>query len=143
MLLVEFYRSSPRFVVALGECAESGLGQNLGAAEVFFDTMLRCLALQVCGPVLEVEDEPELEARIRDGEVEAVPVCKGDGLGEVRMLVTVEHAPDLVVGAPVSLPRAASLGSLRLNCSLDELQRAASIGGPSRPVLGRGTGGAS
>jgi hypothetical protein len=44
------------------------------------------------------------------------------------MLVTIEDAPDLVVGAPVPFSRITSFGPPRLNCSLDELQGAASVG---------------
>ena len=89
--------------------------------------MLRFLTLQVLCLVLEMKDEPELKAGIRDGQVDAVPVREVDGPCEVGVLVTVEDTPDLVVGAAAPFPRVASFISLRLNCSLDELQGAASM----------------
>jgi hypothetical protein len=86
------------------------------------------LALYVRGVVLEMEDEPELNARIRNSQINVVPVSEVDGPSEVRVLITVEDAPDLVMGAPAPSPRFASLSSLCLDCSLDELQRSAPIG---------------
>jgi hypothetical protein len=86
------------------------------------------LALQVRGLVLEMKDEPELEARVRYGQIDVVPVREVDGSGEVGVLVAIEDAPYLVVGPPAPSPRVASFGPLGLNCSLDELQGAASIG---------------
>jgi hypothetical protein len=86
------------------------------------------LALYVRGVVLEMEDEPELNARVRDSQIDVVPVGKVDSPSEVGVLITVEDAPDLVMGAPAPSPRFASLGSLRLDCSLDELQGAAAKG---------------
>jgi hypothetical protein len=49
--------------------------------------------------------------------IDVVPVGKVDGPSEIGVLITVEDAPDLVVGAPAPYPRFASLGSLRLDCS--------------------------
>jgi len=57
-----------------------------------------------------------------------MPVSEVDGPSEVGVLITVEDAPNLVVGTPTPSPRFASLGSLRFDCSLDELQRTAPIG---------------
>src|SRR5712691_9235958 len=82
----------------------------------------------MCGLILEMKDEPELKAWVRDGEVDAVQVRKCEGLIEARVLVTVEDAPDLAVSSPTSLPRVASLGSLCPNRSLDELKGGASKG---------------
>lgn len=54
-------------------------------------------------------------------------LCKVDGLGEIGVLVTIEHAPYLVVGSPAPLPGVPGFDSLRLYSSLDELQRAATV----------------
>jgi hypothetical protein len=58
-----------------------------------------------------------------------VPVREVDGLREVGVHVTIEDAPDLVVGPPASSSRIAGLGSLSLDGFLDELHGAASKGG--------------
>ena len=55
--------------------------------------------------VVEVEDQPQLEARVRDGQTNAASVGERDGLPEVRVVLRpldVEDAPalvDLVVAA--------------------------------------------
>jgi hypothetical protein len=89
--------------------------------------VLRSLTLQVPGLVFEMKDEPEFKAGIRDGQVDAMPVSEVDGPCEVGVLVTVKYAPDLVMGTPAPFPRVASFSSLRFNCSLHELQGAASM----------------
>jgi hypothetical protein len=68
-----------------------------------------------------MKDEPELNAGVRNGQVDAVAVCEGDGLGEVGMFVAVEDAPDLIVGAPPAFACVASLDPLCPNGFLDEL----------------------
>ncbi len=54
-------------------------------------------------------------------------LCKVDGLGKIGVLVTIEHAPCLVVGSPAPLPGIPGFDPLRLYCSLDELQRSATV----------------
>ncbi len=54
-------------------------------------------------------------------------LCKVDGLGEIGVLVTIKHAPYLVVGSPAPFPGVPGFDSLRLYCSLDELQRTATV----------------
>ncbi len=54
-------------------------------------------------------------------------LCKVDGLGEIGVLVTIEHAPYLVVGPPASLPSVPGFDSPRLYGSLDELKRGATV----------------
>jgi len=127
MLLVQFYRSSSRFVVAIGERCERWLGEDFRAAEKLFSAPLRCVAFQIGGMVFEMEDKPEFKARVRDGQVDAMLLCEVDGLGEIGVLVTIEHAPYLVVGSPAPLPLVPGFDSLRLYCSFDELQRTATV----------------
>lgn len=74
-----------------------------------------------------MEDKPEFKARVRDSQVDAMLLCEAGGLGEIRMLATIEHAPDLVVGSPAPLPGVPGFDPLRLHCSLDELQRSTAI----------------
>src|ERR1039457_5448623 len=92
MLLVQLYRSSTRFVVAIGERGERWLGKDFGAAEKLFSAALRCVALQIGRLVFEMEDKPEFKARVRDSQLDAMLLCKVDGLGEIWVLVTIEHA---------------------------------------------------
>ena len=74
-----------------------------------------------------MEDKPEFKARVRDSQIDAMLLCKVDGLGEIWVLVTIEHAPYLVVGSPAPLPGVPGFDSLRLYCSLDELQWTAAV----------------
>ena len=128
VLLVQAHRAFPRLVVALSECAQGTLSKSLGTAEKLCGTALRCLALKVCIPVLEMKDEPELYAWVRDSQFDLVPVREVDRLRKVWMLITVEDAPDLIVGpSPPSL-LLSSFYSLCLNSMLDQLQGATPIG---------------
>lgn len=51
------------------------------------------------GLVCEVEDEPQLDARVGHHDVHTVLVRESECLGHVWMDVAVEHAPDCVVSA--------------------------------------------
>jgi hypothetical protein len=45
--------------------------------------------------------------------------CQGEGLRDVRVLVDIEDAPDLIVRPPSTSVSFVSLCPLRLNCVLD------------------------
>ena len=100
MLLVQHHRIFPGLVAALSECAQGTISKSLGTAKKLRGTALRCLPLKVRSPVLEMKDEPELYAWVRDSQFDAVPVREVDRLRKVWMLITVEDAPDLIVGRP-------------------------------------------
>jgi hypothetical protein len=122
VLLVQLHRVFPGLVVALSECAQGTISKSLGTAEKLRGTALRCLPLKARSPVLEMKDEPELYAWVRDSQFDAVPVREVDRLRKVWMLITVEDAPDLIVGpSPPSL-FLSSFYSLCLNSTFDQLQ---------------------
>ena len=76
----------------------------------------------------KMKDEPELYAWIRDSQFDVVPVREVDRLRKVWMLITVEDAPDLIVGPSASPHLFSSFYSLFLNSMLDQLQGGAPIG---------------
>jgi hypothetical protein len=86
---------------------------------------LSCVAVQVRSLILEVEDEPELDAGVGEGEADLIAYRESDCLFYERVLVAVKDAPDLVVSAPAFLCCFACLGALCFHGSLDKLQWAA------------------
>jgi hypothetical protein len=65
--------------------------------EILAHHALELLPLPHPGALPEVEQEPQLEARVRDGQQDAVVPGHLTGIGELRMLVAIEDAPRLVV----------------------------------------------
>ena len=57
------------------------------------------VSINRCGLVFEVEDEPQLDARVRHHDLDAVLARQPKSLGNVRVDIAVEHAPDGVVGS--------------------------------------------
>jgi len=74
----------------------------------------------VCCLVGEVEDEPQLDAWVGQDYRNAVGRRPVDGRWKVRMKVSVEYAPNLVVCATTAAPLFASLLAFDGCCSIDE-----------------------
>ncbi len=90
-----------------------------------FGTILRLPAVDEGVLVLEVKQEPKLHARVGDSKTDIVAHSEINSGHEVRVIVTVEHTPDLVMG-PTSLTfGVVGFLPLSLNCVLNELQRSA------------------
>jgi len=70
----------------------------LVSREMTSEPALGALPLKVGGLVLEVQQRPEFEARIRDRQVDAIVARLLAGVRKVRMGVDIEDAPDFVVG---------------------------------------------
>jgi len=70
--------------------------------------------------VLEVQDEPQLQARIGYGEMYLMPSGEIQRSVHIRVLVYVEYAPDLVVIPPSTPPLLASFLSLTICRMLDK-----------------------
>lgn len=73
-------------------------------------------ALQVRRMLLKVQERPELEARIRDRQLDTVVAGLLKGVVKVGMLINVEDAPDLIEPEEVVTP--AACFPLRLPLSL-------------------------
>ncbi len=82
---------------------------------------LGLVAVECGGLVLLVEDEPEFEAGIGERDVDPASAGLGDGLFEVRVLVDVEDAPDLVEVSTL-LASASPVRSLMFASALDEAE---------------------
>lgn len=102
------------------------------------------VAIYVCGLVGEMQDEPKLDARVGDSEVNVVGFGEIDCLTEERVLVDIEYTPDLIVGTPLAASLGLLLGIFGLNGPLDECKGSAmefmnldvdSSAKPSVPVL--------
>lgn len=143
MLLVEEAGPHNRFIGVSGQDVESIGCQRLAAAEQVPSSALCRRPVEVGRLILEMEDEPQLDAGVRDCELDPVAPRQVNCLLEVRVIIDIEDAPDLVVRPP---PRTASLQSVSALSSyrlLDELERAAmitsdrdqgSLSAPLRPV---------
>jgi len=127
VLLGQLYGPCLGLLIAVGECTERCFIKHLGALEHRLGVMLGFAPFEVTGLILEVQDEPEFEARVRDGQVDAVAVSEFEGLGEVRVLVAIENAPDLVVRSATAFPGVTSFGALCFHRMFHELQRTASV----------------
>jgi hypothetical protein len=97
-------------------------GEHLGATEEGLGPRLGFVPLEVGRLVLEMQEEPELQARVRHGEVDAVARCEVDGLGEVRVLVPVKDTPDLVVRPASTMAGVPGFGLFGGGCVLHQLQ---------------------
>lgn len=71
------------------------------------------MSTEVGSLILEVKDEPQLDARIGNGQADAIGFSLLDGLSHIRVRINVEHAPDLVVG---STPTSLLISQLRSFC---------------------------
>lgn len=125
MLRVERACTLRRVRESLDEGVQRVLGKRLGATQE-----MRCIALSVSsidegGLLSEVQHEPELEAGVRNGEVNPVLLSELDRTLQVRMLVDIEHTPDIVVGTAAAALLVGSLLLLGRNGVFDELERAA------------------
>jgi len=103
-------------------------GEVLLAAEQLRGSALRGVAVDGCGLVLEVEDEPKLDARVGHDDVDPVPAGEVEHFGNVRMDVTVGCAPHLVVGATSATGRVALRLLLGCDRPFDEGGRRATSG---------------
>ena len=73
------------------------VGNPLAGCETkFVGASLRVTPMNVRGLVLDVQHEPELNARIGDRDFDATLACVVYGSRYVRVLVDIKHAPDLV-----------------------------------------------
>jgi len=59
--------------------------------------MLDCLSIDVCRLGLEVEQKPQLKARIRNRNIDCVRLRLLFGLGYIRVIVNIEDAPNTVI----------------------------------------------
>lgn len=81
------------------------------------------MTAQETGLILEMQNEPQLNAGIRNGESDSVCVGFLDRLSHLHVSVDVEYAPDLVVCAAAAAPLVASLQLFRINSPVDERVR--------------------
>lgn len=125
VLLIESLRPSPRFRVPLFERPESVGAECLIACEELPRPCLRFAPLEVRGLIAKVEEEPEFDARIRQNHADAVRGGLLDRLGDVGVLVAIEHTPHLIVRTAATSLVFLRLGALGLDGVVHKLQRPA------------------
>ena len=74
--------------------------------------------------VSEVQQEPQLDAGVRDGEPDVVLLGETQGLIELGVLIAIKDAPNLVMGAPSFSSDLLGLCLLRLYRVLNQPERA-------------------
>lgn len=72
---------------------------------------------------MEVQEEPQLDARVRDRDADSVRCGKLKCTADMRMLINVEHAPVLVVRIASITPRLAQVTGPSPDGFLYEAQR--------------------
>ncbi len=80
------------------------------------------MSINVGGLILEMQNEPEFDAWIRERELYPVAPRKVTSFSKVRMVVAVEDTPGLIVGAPLASLSLAIALLLGLNCALNEVK---------------------
>ena len=123
----------------LGQLLKRVIVEDLVALEQLLGECLGGVPLNMGGVVLEVEDEPEFDARVGHGHADTVGEGLLHGGAHIRMLVDVEHAPVLIAGAPTSALCLPGFVALLLDSVVDDRHRERR--GPLRCPHGRGRGG--
>ncbi len=104
-MIVFFAILQKLFAAAFGildSCNQLAAIRRFRAARIIFRTQLpkRCLdffPVVVSGVILLMQDQPKFETWIGAGNADAAPFAKRYSFIESRMIVSVEHSPDLVV----------------------------------------------
>lgn len=120
MLDVQFAGSLACVFEVIEEEVHRAARQVLSAFQEFGRPRLSLVSTDVGRLILEVEDEPKLDAGIGNGQMDAVVFRLLDGLSHVRMCIDIKHAPDLVVGPTSTSPLGTQLGLLRADRLVDE-----------------------
>lgn len=115
MPTVELQRTMLRVAEAVIKRFQCLLRQVLVTLEQPLGILLRLAPVNAPGTALKVEHKPQLNARVRERDVDAVGCGRIESLVEVRMLVAIEDAPILVTRTT----KAATLIALVLLALLD------------------------
>jgi hypothetical protein len=102
VLLLQLLRANSRLIVVFSEPTKRCGCGYLAAAEHLGRHALHLTPVDKRVLILEMQQKPQLYARIRHGNVDAVIRSQFDGILNFRMLVDVEDTPVLVVGVAAS-----------------------------------------
>ena len=105
VFLVEVLGSLCRALVPAFEFSERRRRQILVAVRQSPCATLDRMSINVRRLILEVQNQPELDAWIGECEMDPVAPRKGTSFVKVRMVVAVEDTPGLIVGAPLAALR--------------------------------------
>ena len=128
MLLVQPGCAGNRVAMPLGQGCECGLVEGFAAVQELLGTPLGGESINVGSAVLEMNDEPQLHARIRYRKADLMATSEFDGLRHTRMLVDVEYTPDLIVSASTTPFRFSHLVAFGDDRMLYKLERTATEG---------------
>jgi hypothetical protein len=87
--------------------------------------MLCIVTMDKCSLVLKVQEEPELNTWVGDGEADPMNAGAAKGISKGRVLIAIEYAPNLIMGAASSPLGIVSLRLLCFDGMLDQLERSA------------------
>jgi hypothetical protein len=123
MLAIQGLRPVTRILILAREGSERGTRRCLAAIQV-----LRCFPLGIVTVygrvlILEVQQEPEFHAWVRDGHVDSGGSGQVQRLGDIWMLVDIEYAPILAVCVAAAPPCRLEISHAPRSGLLDEGQR--------------------
>jgi hypothetical protein len=120
VFLVQRLGAMACLIMTANELSQRLRRRHLPATQQLIGLTLSISAVDRGTLVPEVQQEPQLDTRIRDRDADVLRCSKLECAADVRMLVDVEHAPVLVVSiAPIS-PRLAQVGGSPPDGFLDE-----------------------
>lgn len=120
MLLVERLGPCRRIAEPVDELPHGGRRQDLLTAQQAFRPSLGVASLKMRCLVIEVQDEPQLDAGVRYDHADPVGLRLVERLGHIGVLIDIEHAPDLVMGAAAPPALIPGIAPLCLDRSIDE-----------------------
>jgi hypothetical protein len=123
VLAVKCLRAPPGIFVAADEFDKGSGRGHLRASEQIRRDLLNLAPVQVSGLILEVKQEPQLDAWITDRDADLRHSGELQCPVHVGMLVDVEHTPVLVIGIPLSALGGTEISGSLGGSRLDELQR--------------------
>lgn|SRR5215218_366404 len=82
--------------------------------------LLGYIALDIGGLLDEVEEEPKLDARVRNSQVDLVTASQLDRLVESRVLIDIKDAPHLIVRPTATSPSILLVYRLGVGCLLNQ-----------------------
>jgi len=125
VLLIECLRTAPGILIPAHEISQCGSRRSLPKLEQITRLALRVCAVDYCGLILEVQDEPQFYARV--GNRNADPRCGGKFQRSVNvgMLIDVEYTPIIAVCVTASSTGCTKIDSTPSSGRFDKLQRSA------------------
>ncbi len=125
MFAIQLFCSSCRVAVERVQRSQGVAGEVFAAIEQLPGASLGGFRIDMCCLLFMVQDQPQLDARIRGNHVDFVSLGQLDRLRDARVFIEVEHAPDLVGGPAASLSLIEQFCAARVDSPFDKRHRCA------------------